>query len=914
MESFKIVSNESVFPLKIRENIASFDREISFIKDANNCFSNNLVYIQYGIERDLYTANNIAEEFQNVYVVDVNSQPLQSSSKIKICNLENINNVINSEDKKIIKVSSFITADLSNNLDSTVLILIYDNLIDITNFKRLKFYDKYVYVNVKAWIEFYKYFRYYMDSNLNLKYDNLINMLIMVKNASDSFRQVLIDNLPYIDRYTILDTGSTDNTIEIIKDVLKNKRGNLYQEPFINFRESRNRCIELAGKSCVFNIMLDDTYVLHGNVREFLDTARCDNITDSYSIRIIGIDIVYTSNRIVKSDRNLKYKYTIHEIIENNLNVSIPSNDIEGLPTNLNTIYIEDRMSPYMEDRTKNRKLGDLELLFDELKQDPNDPRSLYYLGETYLCLKDYKNAYDWYEKRANCVGYGEEVQDSLYKMGVLGYYNLNYPWELCEKNLLKCFEYDTNRPESLYVIIEYYMKISNNIIAYEYAKKAHNIKDPQLLNYNMNLRKDIYKYYIPKQMFELSYMFGDYHLSYKSLKQMIEYKPEDNITKSWITILNIILALHNQYNLLVSNKKKYNDNKSTICFMVDGGWEDWDGETLDNKGLGGSETFIIKYCEYIAKFMPNYNVIIFCKCSCKKIYKNVIYIPITNYLKFISEYYIDICFINRYTEFIPVTTINNINTYCILHDLFREDEIISYPNTDKFKGILCISDWHKEYTINTFPCLKDITRVVSYGIDIDSYTPLEKQKYSFIYSSFPNRGLYWLLKMFPKIVEKYPQSHLNIFCNTKHYFVQQHSKQMMDEIDIMLDQQKDSVTNHGWVSGQILKEYWAKTHIWLYPCIFRETCCLTAYEAAASKTLAITNNLAALQQSVGDRGIFIEGDPANEDWRNKAIEQVLKVFEDETLLQQKVQQNYDWIKTKQYDIVVNDFIEKYIK
>ena len=263
----------------------------------------------------------------------------------------------------------------------------------------MKFYDKYVYVNVKAWIEFYKYFRYYMDSNLNLKYDNLINMLIMVKNASDSFRQVLIDNLPYIDRYTILDTGSTDNTIEIIKDVLKNKRGNLYQEPFINFRESRNRCIELAGKSCVFNIMLDDTYVLHGNVREFLDTARCDNITDSYSIRIIGIDIVYTSNRIVKSDRNLKYKYTIHEIIENNLNVSIPSNDIEGLPTNLNTIYIEDRMSPYMEDRTKNRKLGDLELLFDELKQDPNDPRSLYYLGETYLCLKDYKNAYDWYEK-----------------------------------------------------------------------------------------------------------------------------------------------------------------------------------------------------------------------------------------------------------------------------------------------------------------------------------------------------------------------------------------------------------------------------------------------------------------------------------------------------------------------------------
>lgn len=912
MDSFKIISGLTLDPLQIREGIASFDREISFIKEVNKCFSNDLVYLQYGVERDLYTAKNIIQDFNNIYVVDVNSQPLETSSKIKICNLENINEIINNLDKKIIKVSSFITADLSNNLDSNVLMLIYDKPVDIKNFKTLKFYDSYVYVNVNVWIHFYKYFRYYIDANSNLKYDNLINLLIMVKNAGDSFRQVLIDNLPYIDRYTILDTGSTDNTIEIIKDVLKDKRGELYQEPFINFRDSRNRCIELAGKSCVFNIMLDDTYVLHGNLREFLECVRADDIADSYSIRIMGIDIVYTSNRIVKSSRNLKYKYTIHEIIETNLNVGIPVNDMPGLPNNLNSIYIEDRMSTYMQDRTNNRKLYDLDLLFKELEDDPNDPRTLYYLGETYLCLKDHKNAYIWYEKRSKSSGYSEEVQDSLYKMGVLAHYNLNYPWEFCEKLLLNCFEYDTNRPESLFVIIEHYMNVGNNVLAYQYAKKAYG-KDPQLLNYNMNLKKDIYKYHIPKQTFELSYMFGDYNLSYDCLNQIINYRPEDNTAKGWLKILNLIV-LNNQYRLTIKNKLKYQENKSTICFTVDGGWEKWDGETLDTKGLGGSETFIIKYCEYLAKFMPTYNIIIFCNCDNKKIYNNVTYIPITEYLKFISTYYIDICFINRYTELIPVTTINNIKTYCILHDLFREDEIVSFPNPQYFKGLLCISDWHKEYTNNSFPILKDTTSVVSYGIDIDSYNSLEKQKYSFIYSSFPGRGLYWLLKMFPAIVEKYPQAHLNIFCNTKHHFVQEHTKQMMDEIDIMLEQQKANVTNHGWVSGKILKEYWAKSHIWLYPCIFKETCCLTAYEAAASKTLAITNNLAALQQSVGDRGICIEGDPVNQEWRDAALQQVFKVFEDDTIANQQIQKNYDWVKTKQYDIVVNDFIEKYIK
>ena len=159
MESFNIVSDSSLHPLQIRENIASFDREISFIKELNRCFSNNLVYLQYGVERHLYTANNIAKEFENVYVIDIRHEinvGLNIDSKINICNLENINNVINRDDKKIIKISSFITADLSN-LNNDILFLIYDNLVDIINFKTLKFYDKYVYVNVKAWITFYKY-------------------------------------------------------------------------------------------------------------------------------------------------------------------------------------------------------------------------------------------------------------------------------------------------------------------------------------------------------------------------------------------------------------------------------------------------------------------------------------------------------------------------------------------------------------------------------------------------------------------------------------------------------------------------------------------------------------------------------------------------------------------------------------
>ena len=97
---------------------------------------------------------------------------------------------------------------------------------------------------------------------------------MIVKNAGDKFEEVLTRNLPIIDRWTILDTGSTDNTIDIIKKVLVGKKkGELFQEPFVDFGTSRNRCLKLAGSSCKYKLMLDDTYMIEGELREFLEGA-----------------------------------------------------------------------------------------------------------------------------------------------------------------------------------------------------------------------------------------------------------------------------------------------------------------------------------------------------------------------------------------------------------------------------------------------------------------------------------------------------------------------------------------------------------------------------------------------------------------------------------------------------------------
>ena len=153
-----------------------------------------------------------------------------------------------------------------------------------------------------------------------------ICLCMIVKNAGPLFEEVLTENLPNFDKWCILDTGSTDGTQDVIRRILAKKNGNLYEEPFVNFKVSRNRCLELAGHTCKFIMMLDDTYSLRGDIRSFLNEVRGDQFSDTFSMLIQSDDTEYYSNRIIKSNTDLRYIYTIHEVINNENNRNNNSN------------------------------------------------------------------------------------------------------------------------------------------------------------------------------------------------------------------------------------------------------------------------------------------------------------------------------------------------------------------------------------------------------------------------------------------------------------------------------------------------------------------------------------------------------------------------------------------------------------
>jgi hypothetical protein len=252
-----------------------------------------------------------------------------------------------------------------------------------------------------------------------------------------------------------------------------------------------------------------------------------------------------------------------------------------------------------------------------------------------------------------------------------------------------------------------------------------------------------------------------------------------------------------------------------------------------------------------------------------------------------------------------------------------RPGEIIIRQNN--LKGVLCLSDYHTEFLSNSYPILKDLTRTFNYGIDFKLFLPKKdnvKIPYKFIYSSFPNRGLLPLLMMWPKIVERYPQASLHIHCDIDNNWAVANCGEEMKLIKKTLFEDYNKLSNinifyYGWTDKKTLADNWLSSDIWFYPCTFLETFCLTALEAALTKTFVVTRNFGALKNIGSERAILIDSenlrDPYNIEWQENALKILFEVIENKELKERLINKNYEFAKKMSWKSRADDLLKNYI-
>ena len=315
----------------------------------------------------------------------------------------------------------------------------------------------------------------------------------------------------YICYWVISDTGSTDDTKNIIKNFFKREkiRGHLVEHKWKDFGTNRTLALESCykhRKNFDYIWVFDADDLIIGNL-----TLPTKPKADMYNL-IYGQGFTYWRGQIFKSSLKWKYVGVLHEF---------PECTSKQNPTreNINGDYYIDSRRIGNRNKAEDKYERDAKVLEQGLIDEPNNERYMFYLGQSYMDARNYDKAIEWYTKRADRGGWIEEVYYSLYRVATCMQYK-NMPWEDVEKAYIKAWKSLPSRVDPLYEIAKYYRLTDNYEKAYTYAKQGSKIPYPA--DQYLFLFREIYEYKILDELSMDSYYVGKYEESFENCNKLL--------------------------------------------------------------------------------------------------------------------------------------------------------------------------------------------------------------------------------------------------------------------------------------------------------------------------------------------------------------------------------------------------------
>ena len=163
-----------------------------------------------------------------------------------------------------------------------------------------------------------------------------------------------------------------------------------------------------------------------------------------------------------------------------------------------------------------------------------------------------------------------------------------------------------------------------------------------------------------------------------------------------------------------------------------------------------------------------------------------------------------------------------------------------------------------------------------------------------------------------PKIKEKFPLSSLYIFAD----------EHLIDEEDLEIIKNEDYIFLETRKSQEDIAIELMKSDVFLYPCTFKETYCISVVEAMASKCLIASTNLAALNEIISNRGITVNVDEEiEEDSKDKLylkfdalLKKLFFVMERKELKDRYISTAYDWAIRQTFESLALEWVENILK
>lgn len=345
---------------------------------------------------------------------------------------------------------------------------------------------------------------------------------MILKNEAHSIASTLNSVKNHIDKWVILDTGSTDNTIQVVKETLQDVPGVIHETPFIDFATTRNLAIDLAGTEQEFLLLLDADDEVTGceKLREFLaEELKKQFVPGAYYVQV-DTGIKFDSARVMRAGSGWKYTGVVHEVLSHPMEYPAPR-----IPDVLIKHFPDDLGASKSVERWKR----DAILLAKEVDKNPNDARSTFYLAQTLKWLGKPGEAIKMYLHRISLGGWWEEVYES--KMSIV---ECQTKLGLDKKDLLLMYldihSQFPNRAEPLFFAAQLCYAEGNHPLTYMYARRATEI--PRPAEVKLFVDEAIYEWKAHDLVAISAYYISAFKVGKQSAEIALSFNPNDERMK----------------------------------------------------------------------------------------------------------------------------------------------------------------------------------------------------------------------------------------------------------------------------------------------------------------------------------------------------------------------------------------------
>jgi SAM-dependent methyltransferase len=333
-----------------------------------------------------------------------------------------------------------------------------------------------------------------------------LNMI--VKNETPVLERLFRSLRRVIDYYVIVDTGSDDGTPAFIRRWMYGAGipGEVHQRPWVNFGANRDEALQLAVESGRADWLLlidaDEELVCP-------DPGALARLTPGVTYELekcIGALRYALPNLVDVRHNRWRWRGAVHEYLEH------LGGTLRREP--LKSAWIDCRLGEGARSRGRTpeqKYLADAALLEAELAREPANPRSRFYLAQSYRDAGHLQKAREHYLLRADMTtGWIEETFFARFQAGRMARL-LGLPHETVLADLLAAFNQRPCRAEPLHELALHCRNQKRWGEAYAFASAGARLPKPQDRLFVM---QDVYQWRLLDELAVAAYWTGHYAIS----------------------------------------------------------------------------------------------------------------------------------------------------------------------------------------------------------------------------------------------------------------------------------------------------------------------------------------------------------------------------------------------------------------